>query len=85
MTDSTRPVTVKKLRGRVTRGPYARGSKSEREAYFIETSDACYLLRRKGGPTFADSKLERYVGHIVECDGFLVGNTVLAELIGRVG
>jgi len=81
MAETSQPQPVKKLRGRVTRGPYGKGSKSEREAVFIETSDGRYLLRRKAGPVFADAELERYVGHTVECDGFLVGTTLLAERI----
>ena len=38
-------------------------------------------LRRKRGPAFGDSGLTQYVGHEVECDGFLVGKTFLAERI----
>jgi hypothetical protein len=79
--EGSQPESVEKLRGRVTRGSYARGSKSEREAIFIETGEARYVLRRKGGPVFADVKLGRFVGHTVECDGFLLGTTLLAERI----
>lgn len=79
-----RPERVEKLRGRVTKGPYATGSKSERQAVFIETEDARYILRRKSGPIFADAKLKRFVGHTVECDGFFVGTTLLAEKIELV-
>lgn len=75
------PVPVKGLRGRVTRRLYARGSKSEREAVFIETPQGRYVLCRKTGPVFGDVELEQYVGREVICDGFLVGTTLLAELI----
>jgi len=81
MTDPSRPEPVKNLRGKVTRGSYAKGSKSERVAVFLETAEGRFLLRRKGGPAFADVTLERYVGHAVECDGFLVGTTLLAVRI----
>lgn len=81
MANSSRPEPVNQLRGRVTRGEYAKGSKSEREAVFLDTGDRRYLLRRKGGPVFADPELERFVGHEVECGGFLVGTTLLAERI----
>jgi hypothetical protein len=84
MTDPSQPVRVTNLRGRVTRGPYAAGSKSEREAVFIETADARYLLRRKSGPVFADAELERYVGHAVVCDGFVLGTALLADSIEEV-
>jgi len=30
---------------------------------------------------FADAELEPYVGHLVECDGFLLGTTLLASSI----
>ena len=85
MAESSRPVSVNKLRGRVSRGDYAKGSKSERDAVFIDTGDGRFLLRRKGGPVFADADLERHVGHTVECDGFLVGSTLLADRIEHVG
>jgi hypothetical protein len=85
MADSTHPQPVQKLRGRVSRGDYGKGSKSEREALFIDTGSDRYLLRRKGGPVFADSELERHVGRTVECDGFLVGSTLLADRIEQVG
>jgi len=79
--NSSDPVPVKDLQGRVTRGVYGKGTKSERNAVFIETGTKRYLLRRKSGPAFGDETLERYVGHVVLCSGFLVGTTVLAEAI----
>jgi len=85
MADPSRPERVEKLRGRVTRGQYAKGSKSERDAVFLETASGRYILRRKDGPAFADPALDHYVGRTVECDGFLVGTTLLAERIGFVG
>lgn len=73
------------MRGHVTRDEYAAGSKSARDAVRLETSDGRYLLRRKGGPAFADATLNRYVGHTVECDGFVLGTTLLAEHIELIG
>jgi hypothetical protein len=78
---SISPTRVTSLRGRVTTGLYAKGSKSEHEAVFIETPDRRYLLRRKTGPVFNDTELMQYVGHEIECDGFLIGTTLLAERI----
>ncbi len=69
------------LRGRVTSGAFGKGSKSEREAVFIDTVDARYVLRRKAGPVFGDGELTRYLGREIECDGFLVDGTLLAERI----
>ena len=79
-----RPERVEGLRGRVTRGTYAKGSKSERQAVYLEAGEQRYVLRRKGGPVFADARLKRFVGHTVECDGFFVGTTLLAEKIKLV-
>lgn len=75
------PRRVTALHGRVTLATYGKGSKSEREAVFIETPDARYVLRRKTGPVFGDTELARYVGHEIECDGFVVGTALLAERI----
>ena len=79
--NGSKPVPVKGLRGRVTRGLYAQGSKSEREAVFLENAEGRYVLRRKTGPVFGDVELEQYVGQEVICHGFLVGTTLLAERI----
>jgi hypothetical protein len=65
-------------------GLYAQGTKSQREAVFIETADARYILRRKTGPVFNDTKLTEYIGHEVECSGFLIGTTLLIEEIEMV-
>ena len=83
--DDSRPLPISKLRGQVTRGEYGKGTKSEREAVFITTtSDGRYILRRKSGPAYDDSELERYVGHEVECDGFALGTTLLCDRIELV-
>jgi hypothetical protein len=79
--NGSQPTPVKGLRGRVTRGPYAQGSKSEREAVFLETDKGRCVLRRKTGPAFGDAELEQYIGREVICDGFLVGTSLLAERI----
>ena len=84
MPDAVQPEPVQKLRGRVTQGEYGKGTKSERQAVFIDTDRGRYLLRRKGGPVFGDTQLQRYVGHTVECDGFLVGTTLLADRIAVI-
>lgn len=81
MTSPSSPVRVAALRGKVVRGPYAAGSKSERQAVFVETAKGRFLLRRKTGPVMGDPELDRFVGHEVECRGFVVGTTLLAEEI----
>jgi hypothetical protein len=81
---SAQPIRVTRLRGRITEGTYGKGSKSERETVFIETTNGRYVLRRKSGPVFGDPEMNQYIGHQVECDGFLIGKTVLAEQIDIV-
>jgi len=79
-----RPERVEKLRGRVSKGRYAKGSKSDRQAVFLETETGRFVLRRKAGPVFGDAMLERFVGHTVECDGFILETTLLAGKITLV-
>jgi len=75
------PRRVDGLIGAVTCGPFATGSKSERDAVWFTTAEDRFVLRRKDGPAFNDKALERYVGKRVKCDGFIVGYTLLAERI----
>ncbi|CAD6526831.1 hypothetical protein NMT12_90140 [metagenome] len=78
---SSRPIRISALHGHVKMDTYAKGSKSESNAVFIETTDSCFILRRKTGPAFGDVELLKYIGHEVECEGFLIENTLLAEQI----
>jgi hypothetical protein len=78
---STRPIRVNAMHGRITQGSYGKGSKSEHEAIFIETPNARYVLRPKTGHAYSDTKLRQFIGHEVECDGFLVGTTLLVDRI----
>lgn len=82
--DPSEPVPIKQLRGHIVRGVYGKGSKSEREAVFIETGSERYILRRKTGPAYADKQLDQYVGRTVICSGFLLGTTLLADEISAV-
>jgi hypothetical protein len=69
------------LVGIVESGPFGGGSKSEREAIWLQTDSERLVLRRKAGPTYGDSELAKYVGKRVSCDGFVVGYTLLTECI----
>ena len=69
------------LSGEVVRAPFGAGSKSERQAIWLETARGRFVLRRKDGPTFGDKALEKYVGKRVTCDGFIVEYMLLAERI----
>ena len=79
--DPSKPRKVTSVKGRVTAGNYALGTKSERQAVFIETAENRWLLRRKGAPAFGDRSLDEFVGHTVECDGFVIGETLLADKV----
>lgn len=75
---------VQGLRGTVVEAAFARGSKSERNAPFLQTVDQRYLLRRRGGPSYGDATLTRFVGHTVECDGTVTSYLLLVDRIERV-
>jgi hypothetical protein len=72
------------MTGTVVRAPFGTGSKSEREAIWLDTGEQRLVLRRKDGPTFDDPALDKYVGKRVTCDGFIVGYSLLAERIKPV-
>jgi hypothetical protein len=82
--DPSEPIRVKELRGRVTKGIYGKNSKSERGAVFVDTGTERYLLRRKTGPAYGDKQLDRFIGRMVMCNGYLLGTTFLAEGIREV-
>ena len=55
--------------GQVVKRPFAVGSKSEREAVFLETKGRRYLLRQMGGDPYHDPELEKLVGKKIEAEG----------------
>jgi hypothetical protein len=63
--------------GTVIKGTFAKGSKSEHEAVYLETQDGRYVLRRQGGNPFYDPELERLVGKTIRCKGIVAGYTLL--------
>jgi hypothetical protein len=82
--DDTHPVRSERQTLVVTRQRTASGRKSQRTAVRLENDAGRWLLRRKDGPTFGDSELERYLDRRVSCDGFRLGDLVLAERIALV-
>ena len=81
MQGGERPRRVNGMTGAVESGRFGVGSKSEREATWLRTDKDRLVLRRKDGPTYGDTALDRYVGKRVRCDGFVVGNLLLVEHI----
>jgi hypothetical protein len=65
------------LSGKVTKQPYAIGSKSERMAILLHTADEDYVLRRRGGNPFHDPELEKLVGKQISCSGVLTNHTLI--------
>lgn len=63
--------------GQVTKQLAAAGSKSERQAIFLETGEGTYLLRRQGGNPFSDPKLEALIGKRINCKGILTEHTLI--------
>ncbi len=82
--DGAAPRAVRALRGTVQDTVAARGSKSERVAPFLVTTDARYQLRRRHGPSYGDATLARLVGHVVECDGTVIARLLLVDRIERI-
>lgn len=63
---------VRALRGRLVQAAYARGSKSERTALWLETDEGTLLARMRQGPSFPPYGLEHLLDALVECDGTIV-------------
>jgi hypothetical protein len=80
-TNDADPRRVDGIKGTVERGPFGTGSKSARDAVWVDTPQGRFVLRRKDGPTLGDAALDRYVGRRVTCSGFIVGYALLAEHI----
>lgn len=59
------------LEGRVVRKPFAPSTKSDSEAFYLESAQGSYVLRRIGANPFEDDELESLVGSRVRCSGDL--------------
>ena len=68
-------------RGSVVRKRVAAGSKSDRSAVVMisDTDSREYILRRLGGNPFKDPELDKLVGHHLDCDGDLSGQTLIMK------
>ena len=65
------------IAGRVIKHQTAKGSKSERQATFLETPEGTYVIRRRGGNPFFDPVLEKLVGKTINCEGILTEHTLI--------
>lgn len=69
------------LTGKVTRKKFAAGSKSEHNAFCLQTEKINYQLRRLGGNPFADPKLKQLVGKKIKAKGLLSNTLFIAHTI----
>lgn len=76
-----KPAAVQTIRGIVIEKTYARGTKSQHEALYIQTSEHEYVLRRINANPFQDEELQEYKGKEVTATGVLDKNTFLAREI----
>ena len=67
----------KEISGRVTKHLASKGSKSERQAVFLETDEGSFVLRRRGGNPFVDPVLDQLVGKTIHCKGILTEHTYI--------
>lgn len=72
-------VSAVEFAGEVVKKPYARGSKSERVAVYLDTGRAKYVLRLRGGHPSQDPRLDALVGKRIRCKGLLTGVTLIAS------
>ena len=74
-----------RITGSVVKEPFAKGSKSERDAVLLLADDQRYVLRRQGGNAFHDPALDALVGKTIECTGHVAGSTFLMSEWTEVG
>ena len=69
------------LSGKVVMKKASEGSKSERNAVFLQTENKSYVLRKMGGNPFKDTSLEIFAGKSITATGILDRNLFLAKEI----
>ena len=57
------------LTGKVVLQKYAKGSKSDHDAVYLDTGAKMYRLKKKGGNPFYDESLHKLVGKIIKAEG----------------
>jgi hypothetical protein len=67
------------VEGDVVRRRMGVGSKSERDAVVIDTGDATFVLRRRGGNAFADPQLDALVGRRARLEGTSMSATFVVD------
>jgi hypothetical protein len=65
--------------GKVERGPFAVGSKSDRETTFINTDKGRFVLRLRDGDPFRDPAFDNVIGKTIRAKGVVTGYTFLVS------
>lgn len=63
-----------KLHGKITKGVFSPGSKSEHTAIFLETDAGKYKLQQLGANPFQNTLLNNLVGRTLDLEGVLLEN-----------
>lgn len=74
----------KKLTGKVEIDTFAKSSKSEHKAIYLNTGKERYRLRMKGGNPFFDESLHKLVGKTIVVEGFESGKVFVVTLMPRI-
>lgn len=75
---------IKKLTGKVEIDTFAKSSKSEHEAIYLNTGIERYRLRMKGGNPFYDESLHKLVGKTIVVEGYESGKIFVIDSITRI-
>lgn len=67
------------IKGRIRRGVFGLGSKSEHNSIYLETDQGRFLLRKKGENPFQESSLANLEGKSVTVIGSLDAYLLLAD------
>jgi hypothetical protein len=80
------PIKFTGLQGVITKERYRLGTKSEADMHVltIYADTQTFVIRRKAGPAFGDRTLDKFINKRVIINGWMLGNTILAEDIKKV-
>ena len=67
---------MKEFIGKVAMRPFAVGSKSERDAVWLDTPEGSFVLRRQGANPLYDPELETLVGKTITAHGEVADGTL---------
>jgi hypothetical protein len=68
---------LEEISGQVVRAQFAKGSRSEHEAVFLNSDKGRVVLPRADGNPFSDPELEKLIGKTIRARGDATGYTFL--------